>query len=134
MKKKIFVLIFIFTLTAPLLAAAAPCSVNVNNNPPLTPKDLPICVNQIYIWSLGISALLAMLILVIGGYYYMTASGNAEQSGKGIQMIWSAVIGLGLLFAAYLLLHTINPDLVNFPVNSLNTINQPQPGPRQTPQ
>jgi hypothetical protein len=53
-------------------------------------------------------------MMVIGGYSYMTASGNAEQSGKGVEMIWSSMIGLALLFGAYLLLNTINPDLVNF--------------------
>jgi hypothetical protein len=78
-----------------------------------------------------------MLMLILGGYYYMTAAGNAEQSGKGVEIIWSAIIGMALLFGAFLLLNTINPDLVTFPVDSLNCLDKPPPasclppGPRQ---
>ena len=66
--------------------------------------------------------LLALLMMVIGGYTYMTAAGNAEKTSKGTEMIWSSVIGLALLFGAYLLLNTINPDLVNFNLKSLDTL------------
>ena len=53
-------------------------------------------------------------MMVLGGYTVMTAGGNAQQSTKGKDMIMSSAVGLGLLFAAYIILNTINPDLVNF--------------------
>jgi hypothetical protein len=118
MKKKIFaVLLLIFLITPVMTFAATPCMINKDATGkalPVTPAALPQCVNQIYVWSLGVASLLALLMMVIGGYYYMTASGNAERSGKGVEILWSSVIGLALLFGAYLLLNTINPDLVNF--------------------
>ena len=76
-------------------------------------STLPKCINQIYVWSLGLSSLLAVLMVVLGGYYVMTSAGNAEQATKGKEYIWGAVIGLVLLFTAYLLLRVINPDLIN---------------------
>jgi len=114
MKKLFILLTVVFLLVAPLLVTAAnPCTIEglrANNNEFNT---LPMCINQIYVWSLGIAALLALLMTVVGGYAYMTASGNAEQAEKGKEYIWGAAIGLALLFSAYLLLRIINPDLVN---------------------
>ena len=108
-------------------ASANPCTIkyDTHNNITTSPSDLPLCISQVYIWSLGVGALLAFLMMVIGGYNYMTASGNAEQSGKGVEMIWGSIIGLALLFGAYLLLSTINPDLVNFSnfTNDFNGLN-----------
>jgi hypothetical protein len=65
-------------------------------------------------------------MIVLGGYYIMTAGGNAEQSGKGKEYITSALIGVVILFAAYLLLNEINPDLVNFNLSSLKGLNSSQ--------
>ena len=124
-------MLFLVLLTVPLFAfAATPCTLDaIKNNTTDKGSELPRCINQIYVWSLGVAALLALLMMIIGGYYYMTASGNAEQSGKGIDMIWGAVIGLALLFGAYLLLSTINPDLVNlkFDTSGLNQTTTPAP-------
>ena len=128
MKKKIIVILFLFTLAAPMFALAAtsiPCV--KGNNETVTASDRPRCINQVYIWSLGVAALLAFLMMIVGGYTYMTAQGNAEKSSKGSGLIMSSVIGLALLFGAYLLLSTINPDLVNFSQfnNDFNGLNTP---------
>jgi hypothetical protein len=92
---------------------------NANTDESTRINKLPTLINQIYVWSLGVGALLALLMCVLGGYYYMTSAGNAEQSSKGKEYITSALIGLVIIFTAYLLLREINPDLVNFNVNSL---------------
>lgn len=93
------------------------------------------CVSQIYMWSLGLSAMLAVVMTVFGGYMVMTARGNAQQSEKGKSFILSSLIGMVLLMGAYLLLSTINPDLVDFgSINSdtfdqqIQTVPQGQPG------
>lgn len=99
------------------LMAAAQGSVTSNAcqaNPGTDISSLPRCINQIYVWSLGAGALLALLMVVLGGYYYMTAGGNAESASRGKDMIFSAIVGLVLLFGSYLILRTINPDLVEF--------------------
>jgi hypothetical protein len=104
----------------------------INNPSPANPvpqipnptdvKKLPTLVSQIYIWSLGIGVLLALLMSILGGYYYMTSGGNAEQASKGKEFITGALLGLAILFGAYLLLNQINPDLVNFNLNSLKSL------------
>ena len=110
-KKLLILLAVIFLIVSPLtVSAAAPCTIDASRDP----ASLPVCINQIYTWSLGAAALLGLLMTIVGGYYKMTAAGNADRSGKGDEMIWGAIIGLTILFGAYLLLNTINPDLVNF--------------------
>ncbi|MBX4191509.1 MAG: hypothetical protein KW804_01775 [Candidatus Doudnabacteria bacterium] len=123
----LFSLILVLGFFPVLVAAqsqANPCTTStVQNNPTQRAQALPKCVNQIYVWSLAIGALLALLMCIVGGYYYMTSGGNAEQASKGKEYITGSLIGLLILFTAYLLLRQINPDLVNFNVNSLNGIN-----------
>ncbi|MBI3952404.1 MAG: hypothetical protein HY336_00420 [Candidatus Doudnabacteria bacterium] len=115
---KIILTILLFALLVPTFAFAQsstnPCSKNTADSGIVA---LPKCINQIYTWSLGAAALLALLMIILGGYSIMTAQGNGEQATKGKEYIYSAVIGLLLLFTAYLLLRTINPDLVNFQIS-----------------
>ena len=86
--------------------------------PPIDASELGKLISQIYTWALAAASILALLMLVLGGYLYMTAGGNAQQSGKGASFILSAIVGLCLLFGSYLILKTINPDLVNFTVRT----------------
>ncbi len=99
--------------------------------PPYVPKDavkpetIGQAISQIYMWALGAAAVLAVLMIILGGYYVMTSSGNAAQATKGKEYIYSSLIGLALLLASYLILSTINPDLTNFNVN-IDNLNPPK--------
>lgn len=110
MKKFALIAVILFIVPTITLAATAastnPCS-GANSN-------LPRCINQVYIWSMGIAAFLALVMIVLGGYITLTARGNAQQASRGKNFIVSSIAGLILLFGAYILLRTINPDLVDF--------------------
>ena len=62
--------------------------------------------------SLGFGVLLAVILLVIGGVQYVTVDTfTSKQAGKaGIQ---KALGGLLLLFISFLILHIINPKLID---------------------
>lgn len=96
---------------------------------PVDTTALPKQITQIYVWSLGIAAILAVLMSILGGYLVMTAQGNAQQSSQGKSFLISSITGLVLLFGAYILLNTINPNLVNLNLSSINNLNQPIPPP-----
>jgi hypothetical protein len=120
----VFLLLLIFIPQITLAQGANPCTMEAVRGASDRGSTLPACISQIYRWSLGIGSLLALLMVIFGGYSYMTSAGNAERASKGTEMIWGAIIGLALLFGAYLILNTINPDLVDFRpvnVNQLNT-------------
>lgn len=72
------------------------------------------CVADIYKLSLGLGAIIALLMIVLSGYRYMTASGNASQVESAKEAFTAAFIGLIIIFVAYILLYLINPDLVKF--------------------
>lgn len=62
--------------------------------------------------ALGIVGALTLLMLVVGGFHWLTSAGNSEKIEKGTKtMIW-AVIGLFLVFASYLILTTFTNLLI----------------------
>lgn len=76
--------------------------------------DFPTYLMAIYkfgLWAIGVSA---MFMIMIGGYMYLTSAGNNSQTGKAKGVITDAIAGLVLALVSYVLLWTINPDLVKF--------------------
>jgi hypothetical protein len=78
------------------------------------PADFPAYLMQIYKFGLGAIGVCAMFMIMIGGYMYLTSAGNNTQTGKAKEIITDAIAGLVLALVSYILLYTINPDLVNF--------------------
>jgi len=67
---------------------------------------------------LGICAVLAMVMIVIGGIEYMTSDlASSKEAGK--KTITSAILGLLLALGAFLILKTINPQLLSVCLNNL---------------
>ena len=60
---------------------------------------------------IGLAAVLAMVMIVIGGVEYITSELPGGKSG-GIERITNAVFGLLIALGAYVLLFTINPNLL----------------------
>jgi len=69
-------------------------------------------VNNFYLWALGIAGTLAVIRVIFGGVKYVVSAGNVAQQGDARDIITNAVWGLLLLGGAYLILNTINPQLV----------------------
>jgi len=62
--------------------------------------------------AIGLATVLAVVQLSIGGFKYMTTEAFTGKSDAK-KTITDAIFGLILLLSSYLLLRTINPDLVN---------------------
>ncbi len=61
---------------------------------------------------LGIAAVLAMIMITVGGIEYLTSELVAsKEAGKGT--ITNAILGLVIALGAFLILNTVNPDLLN---------------------
>ena len=61
--------------------------------------------------ALGIIGALTLLMLVWGGFQWLTSAGSAEKVKAGTQtMVW-AIIGVILVFASYILLSTFTDYL-----------------------
>ena len=79
-------------------------------------------INYIYVFAIALGGFLAFGVLVLGGLQYVLAAGNVAKVESAKEMMNSALLGLGILLVSYLLLRTINPDLVNLRNPSLTPI------------
>ncbi|MBI2638033.1 PKD domain-containing protein [Candidatus Peregrinibacteria bacterium] len=58
-------------------------------------------------FALMFLGVIAMAIVVYGGFLYVTAAGNEEQSGKGKKTITYAVIGILIIIGSFALVNTL---------------------------
>ncbi len=79
-------------------------------------NNLPSIINAIFKILITIGALFAVLMLTVGGIQYMV-SASAEMKATGIDKAKAALWGIVLLAASWLILYTINPNLLNFSLN-----------------
>lgn len=57
-------------------------------------------------FALGFLGLIALIIIIYGGFMYVTAAGNEEQAGKGKKSIMYALIGIVIILASYAIVRT----------------------------
>jgi hypothetical protein len=79
-------------------------------------------ISAVYSWAMGIVGILATVMIIWGGIIYLTAGGTPERISTAKDYITSAIAGLLLAFGSYLLLYTINPDLVKFGAMKIKVI------------
>lgn len=99
---------------------------NVNFDNPAFLSDF---LKYIYYFFLTIGGIATFAMLVWGGFRWLTSAGNPAGIGEAKDTIFSAIIGLVLLLGSYLILSTINPDLV---IVTLPTISIVTPTPEET--
>lgn len=63
-------------------------------------------------YLVAIAGILAGIMLTIGGVQYLMAAGNKSAIDAALKRIKGALIGLALVLGSYLILFTINPELV----------------------
>ncbi len=68
-------------------------------------------LSDLFTLSIGLAAILAVLMLSVAGFKYITVE-SFTGKGDAKNMIQNAVFGLILILSAYLLLQTVNPELV----------------------
>jgi hypothetical protein len=92
--------------------------VPLSNNLPISSSaggggggDLQGMIVGIFTWGVSIAGLLAIIYIVIGGVQYMTTDSifNKEDGKNKIQ---SAVVGLLIVLAGWLILNEINPSIL----------------------
>lgn len=65
-----------------------------------------------YTFIVIISGLATFFMFVQGGFLWLTSQGNTQQIGQAKDKINSALKGLVIILASYLILNVINPDLL----------------------
>ncbi|MFA5070290.1 MAG: hypothetical protein WC528_03330 [Patescibacteria group bacterium] len=103
MKKIALVATTVLAFALPFVAMAqTPLSIeNVGGTLGLGTADLKQSVINILQWVLGLLALIAVIMIIIGGFQWMTAAGNEEKIEKAKKVISAAVIGLIIILLAW---------------------------------
>ena len=75
--------------------------------------DFPTVLGTVIKAALGIIGSITLLMLIWGGFQWLTSAGNPEKVKKGTQtMIWAAV-GAFLVLSSYLIMSTFTDYLVS---------------------
>lgn len=88
-----------------------------------SPNDIatfPAYVMAIYkfaIWAVGISSL---FMISVGGFMYFTSAGNTSKMDSAKRIIADSIYGLIAVLFAWIILHTINENLVNISIRSIS--------------
>lgn len=86
--------------------------------------DFPITgyVKYIFNFAIAIVGLIALGVLIVSGIQYLTSAGEPETLKSAKSRIKSAFLGILILLFSYLILFTINPQLVIFKMPGLKEI------------
>jgi hypothetical protein len=76
-------------------------------------SSVPNLIKYIYTFALGICGLVALVSIIFGAAQYAFSAGDSSKTGDAKDRITQALLGIIILLCAFLILNTINPDLVN---------------------
>lgn len=85
----------------PATAHALSIDIGLGDTLGLGSSDLQETVIRIVQWALGLLALVAVIMIIVGGFQWMTAGGNEEKVDKAKKLISAAVIGLIIVLLAW---------------------------------
>lgn len=76
-------------------------------------KDVRTTVASIIRVAMGLLGIVAVVIILIGGFTWMTAGGNEDKVSEAKKWIFAGVIGLAIILSAYALATFIINSLVS---------------------
>lgn len=132
--KRIYTFLILFSFCAaivPAVVSAADFGLGVTaNRAGLGPddgygQDLPVLIGNIIGTGLSMIAVLFFILMVYGGFLWMTAHGNEEQTSKAFDTIIAATVGLIIIMASF--------AITNFVFNSVSNTPEPPSTPIVTP-
>lgn len=99
--KKFAIGLMAFALLVPAVAGAITVDPSLSDTLDLGTADLEATVINIIQWALGFLGLVAVIMILIGGFQWMTAGGNEEKVASAKKIISAAVIGLIIILLAW---------------------------------
>lgn len=70
-------------------------------------------VNYFFVFGLGVVGLAILGTVIYAGILYLTAGDNSGKITEAKDRLWGTLIGLVILMGSYIILRTINPQLVD---------------------
>ncbi|MEH0985889.1 pilin [Micromonospora sp. CPCC 205556] len=89
------------------LFLSVPAAAHAGEPVVLAANSLPVVINNLRLWLIGILAALATLFLVLAGVYWATAGGDPAQVERAKGALKNALVGYGLAILAPVLLQVV---------------------------
>jgi hypothetical protein len=103
----IYLLTYCFIITSPIFADAWSPSVKDLGLPPAQAKDFEKLITNILNSATSLAIIAVFVMLLYGGFKYLTAGGDPKAMDSGKNTITYALIGLVLMFGAWFILRLI---------------------------
>lgn len=58
-------------------------------------------------WALAIAFIAAVIVLIYGGFLYITSAGNTDQATKGKTAIMNALVGVVIIVLSYIIVQIV---------------------------
>ena len=78
----------------------------------LSENTLGELILSLYYFAFAIIGAATLIAMIYGGILYMTAGDNSSRASEGRKWLANAVTGLAVALVSWIILYTINPDLV----------------------
>jgi len=85
-------------------------------------KAIGMYFGDIYRWVTGAVGILAMLVFAYAGLLWLTARGEDSQVKQAQKLLVDSIAGITLVLGSYVILATINPNLVKLPALKVKEI------------
>ncbi len=118
MNKLSLITIFIFLIAPTIVIGQVPLNINYPSFGGVTPStgmNFTDLVIWIYYGMITFATAAAFGMIIWGGIEYITSFGSLPKMDSGKEKIQNAVIGLLIILISYLILQTINPQLLIMP-------------------
>jgi len=86
---------------------------NVGSATGLGTQDVRQTIGKIINVALSLLGVIVLVIIIYGGFLWMTAGGNDEKVGEAKKWIFGGIIGLVIILSAYAIATFVISNLVN---------------------
>jgi len=128
--KHYFILTIIFSLGIAFGAKIFAQDLNVSypsipgvGKPESTATPIVLYLKYIYNLAIALAGIILFVSLIRGGLLYFSSGGNPAKMKQAKERIQNSLLGILLIFSSYLILNTINPELVIFPTFNIQPSN-----------
>lgn len=115
-------------ITTPRLNIPIPTLPKLSEVPPATPGEAVVIpwvgeyFAAAYQYFVGVAVIVAIIMMMVGGLQWSASAGSGERINAAKSKITNGLLGMFLALGSYLILFTINPDLVKFKALSIPSI------------
>lgn len=114
MKKGLVILltVFLFAFVVTPTVAALDVGLNYGTFTGLGTKDIREGIMTIISYLLGFLGIIAIIIILYGGFVWLTSAGNEEKVGQAKKIITAGIIGLVIVFISYAIASFVITQLI----------------------